>query len=86
VKSTDSRSGSLRVHEIFIRLGPEPQHTAFPDRFVDSIFTIDDKGALLGYALFSGSQVVELYRAVLQATGSENPCHLRIYAGNFLAP
>jgi hypothetical protein len=86
VKTTESRSGPLRIHAIIIRLGPEAQHTAFPDRFVDSIFTIDDKGALLGYALYSGSQLVELYRAVLQATGSENPCHLRIYAGNFPAP
>jgi hypothetical protein len=85
VKSTDSRSGSLRMREIIIRLGPEAQHTAFPDRFVDSIFTIDDKGALVGYALYSGSQVLELYRAVVQATGSEDPCHLRAYAGNFRA-
>jgi hypothetical protein len=86
VKAAESRSGSLRIHEIIIRLGPEAQPSAFPDRFVDSIFTIDDKGALVGYALYSGSQLVELYRAVLQATGSENPCHLRISAGNFPAP
>lgn len=86
VKSTDSRSGSLRIHEIIIRLGPEAQPSAFPDRFVDSIFSIDDKGTLVGYALYSGSQVLELYRAVVQATGSEDPCHLRAYAGNFRAP
>jgi hypothetical protein len=85
VKSADSRSGSLRIREIFIRLGPEAQHTAFPDRFVDSIFTIDDKGALVGYALYNGSQVLELYHAVVQATGSEDPCHLLAYAGNFRA-
>jgi hypothetical protein len=85
VKSTDSRSGSLRMREIIIRLGPEAQHTAFPDRFVDSIFTIDDTGTLVGYALYSGSQVLKLYRAVVQATGSEDPCHLRAYAGNFRA-
>lgn len=83
VKSTDSRSGALRVREIIIRLGPEAQHIAFPDRFVDSIFSIDDKGGLVGYALYSGSQVLELYRAVFHATGSEDPCHLRAYAGNF---
>jgi hypothetical protein len=83
VKSTDSRSGSLHLAEIIIRLGPEARHSAFPDRFVDSVFSIDDKGSMVGYALYSGSRVLELYRAVVQAAGSEDPCHLRAFAGNF---
>jgi hypothetical protein len=82
-KPTDSHGGSLRVREIIVRLGSEAQHTAFPDRFVDSVFSIDDKGSLVGYALYSGARVLELYRAVVQATGSEDPCHLRGLAGNF---
>lgn len=84
-RSTESRSGPLRIHEIMIRLGPEAQHAAYPDRFVDSVFSIDDKGGLVGYALYNGLQVLELYRAVVQATGREDPCQLRRYERNFPA-
>ena len=83
VRAMQGRSGALRLRAILIRLGPEARPSAFPDRFVDSIFSIDDKGELVGYALYSGSQVLDLYRAVVQATGGDDPCHLRAYTGNF---
>src|SRR5205814_4921040 len=66
VQTMDSRGGLLRVREIIVRLGLESQHAPFPDRFVDSIFTIDDKGEIVGYALYSGLRVLELWRAVVQ--------------------
>ena len=76
IQTMDSRGGLLRVREIIVRLGLESQHAPFPDHFVDSIFTIDDKGEIVGYALYSGPRVLELWRTVVQETGSENPCRL----------
>ena len=51
-------------------------HAAFPDRFVDSLFTIDDKGEVVGHALYSGQRVVALWRAVIDVTGSPDACRL----------
>jgi hypothetical protein len=67
-QTIESRSGMLRVHEIIIRLAGEARDAPFPDRFVDSVFSIDDSGQVVGYALYSGMKAVELWRAIAQAT------------------
>ena len=76
VQTMESRSGRLRMREVIIRLGPEGQATPFPDRFVDSVFTIDDRGEVVGFALYNGVKAIALWRAVTQTTGSENACRL----------
>ena len=75
-QTIESRSGTLHVREVIIRLGAEPQRTQFPDHFVDSVFSIADTREVVGYALYSGTKVVELWRAAGRATGSDNVCRL----------
>lgn len=76
-QTVESAGGTLRVREIIVRLGPEARHTPLPDRFVDSLFTIDDKGELVGHALYSGERMIELWRAVRDSTGDREGCQLR---------
>lgn len=71
-----SVGGSLRVREIIVRLGREERHTPFPDRFVDSLFTVDDKGKVVGHALYSGERFIELWRAIRDETGGPAGCRL----------
>jgi hypothetical protein len=75
-QALESRGGPLHFREIVVRLGPESRHTPYPDRFVDSVFTIDGKGRVTGYALYLGTRMIELYRAVMVAAGSVNECKL----------
>jgi hypothetical protein len=74
IQTVDSAGGTLRVREIIVRLGPEERHTPRPDRFVDSLFTVDDKGKVVGHALYSGERLIELWRAIRDETGRLNAC------------
>lgn len=76
IQTVGSPGGTLRVREIIVRLGPEARHAPLPDRFVDSLFTLDDQGKLVGHALYSGGRMIELWRAVRDATGGLDECRL----------
>jgi hypothetical protein len=69
----ESTGGTLLVREVIVRLAQESR-PSFPDRFVDSVFTIDDKGDIVGHALYSGVRAVALWRAVIGVTGSSDQC------------
>lgn len=76
IQTVGSAGGTLRVREIIVRLGPEGRHTPLPDHFVDSLFTVDEKRKLVGHALYSGGRMIELWRAVRDATGGLDKCRL----------
>jgi hypothetical protein len=71
-----SQSGTLRVREIIVRLSLEARDPPFPDHFVDSVFTIDDKAEVVGYALYSGTKMIHLWRAVAQVVGNTHICRI----------
>ena len=71
-----SRSGALGVREIIVRLSSEARDHPFPDHFVDSVFAIDDQEEVVGYALYSGTKVIQLWRAVTEAIGDTNICRV----------
>ena len=83
MQTVGSAGGTLRVREIIVRLGPEARHTPLPDRFVDSLFTIDDKGKLVGHALYSGGRMIDLWRAIRDATGGLDECQLPKHVPGF---
>ena len=76
VRTIESAGGPLRVREIIIRLGSETTHEQFADRFVDSLFTVDDNGEVVGHALYSGVRMIAIWRAVRDATGGTDECKL----------
>jgi hypothetical protein len=75
-QTIESRSGMLRVQEIIIRLAGGARDPPFPDHFVDSVFSIDDGGQVVGYALYSGMKAVELWRAIARATEGATVCRV----------
>jgi len=76
VRTIQSAGGPLRVRQVIIRLGPEATHEQFKDRFVDSLFTVDDKGEVVGHALYSGVRMIAIWRAIRDATGGMDRCKL----------
>jgi hypothetical protein len=72
-----ARDGTLlTAREIVVLLSDENQGSpSFPDRFVDSVFTLDDQRQVVGYALYSGIMAMKLWSAVAQMTGGTNTCH-----------
>jgi hypothetical protein len=74
VRTIESAGGPLPVREIIIRLGLEATHEPFADHFVDSLFTVDDKGKVVGHALYSGVRMIQIWRAVRDATGGTDEC------------
>jgi hypothetical protein len=76
IRTIPSAGGMLQVREIIVRLGPDSQHPPFPDRFIDALFTIDDKGRIVGHALYSGAKLVALWGAVVNAGGNADLCQL----------
>jgi hypothetical protein len=76
VRTIDSVGGPLRVRKIIVRLESEATHEQFADRFVDSLFTVDDKGEVVGHALYSGVRMIAIWRAVTDVTGGMDECKL----------
>jgi hypothetical protein len=74
-----SQSGTLRVRELIVRLSLEARDPPFPDQFVDSVFTIDEKAEVVGYALYSGAKVIHLWHAVAQVVGNTHICRIPTY-------
>jgi hypothetical protein len=46
----------------------------YPDHFQDSLFTIDENGAVVGHVLYSGSDVAALDRAIQKALVAPDVC------------
>jgi len=76
IQSVASAGGALRVHEIIVRLGPDSQHPPFPDRFIDELFTVDDRRRIVGHALYTGQTLAALWGAVVNTTGEADRCRL----------
>lgn len=74
VRAIHSVGGPLRVRQIIVRLGAETLHHPFADRFVDSLFTVDDNGTVVGHALYSGERIMAIWREVNDATGGRAEC------------
>jgi hypothetical protein len=54
-------------------LGPD-WRSKYPDHFDDSLFTLDENGAVVGYALYSGLDVFALARAIRKGFSETDAC------------
>jgi hypothetical protein len=68
--------GIVHVRAIVEGLDPERSdwRSKFPDHFDDSLFTLDEKGAVVGHALYSGFEVIALFRAISKALTDADAC------------
>jgi hypothetical protein len=70
--------GVVHARAIVMRidpLGPD-WRSKYPDHFDDALFTIDENGAAVGYALYSGLDVTALDRAIKKAFADPDACKL----------
>jgi hypothetical protein len=68
--------GRVRVSAIVVRLDPSPNNwrPKYPDHFVDSLFTINEAGVVVGHALYSGQILSGLYGAIGKAISDPDAC------------
>ena len=76
VRTIQSVGGPLVVRDIIVRLGAEAPRAPFADRFVDSLFTVDDHGEIVGHALYSGTRLLALLTVVRGATAGTDECKI----------
>jgi hypothetical protein len=74
IRTIPSVGGPLVVRDIIVRLGAEAPRVPFADRFVDSLFTVDEHGEVVGHALYSGTLLIALLTAVRDATAGTDEC------------
>ena len=68
--------GVVHVTAIVLSLdtfGPD-WRSKYPDHFVDSLFTIDANGTVVGHALYSGLDVFALARAIRKGISDTDAC------------
>jgi hypothetical protein len=62
----ETRGGDVRALQIVVRISPHPPEwrSRYADHFTDALFTIDENGKTIGYALYTGVAAYRLFAAV----------------------
>lgn len=76
VATITTLGGPARVSAIVVRLNPHSNdwRSRYPDHFVDSLFTINENGVVVGHALYSGQTLFGLFGAIGRALAVPYPC------------
>jgi hypothetical protein len=68
--------GAVNVSTILVRLNPHSNNwrSKYPDHFMDSLFSVNPTGVVVGHALYSGAILYGLFGVVGQAISAPGAC------------